>query len=604
MYAAVRRSVPRRYAGASLALVTAAAIAVAPITASVGAVTAPASTVLVNPAKLVNLQTQVAGSVAGLLPRAVGPAAAGASTAAAVPTWGWGDVTFLAQTLQDALKATFESASGTGDYAGAGFPKALQTALDAIKNGSLSGAYSPIGSQIESTLFIGLMSALFPIADRFNPKLGKLGAALDAALNDGSMIALGQAALGLPLRLPTELLKAGEAIAKAIMTGDVTKVGAAVGAGVNNVGTFLEAYVTNSATGLIPNLVKVGSTLLGAVIPSLPASSPAKADALAAQAAVASAPALGMPDFTTLFEAWKAGFEMFASSWKGDQWTPGVVGTITDAVAKLTKGDPAGAIGEVADKAKALSIIVLLGGIMPITDLVNPYLGPIGVGLTNSQADVIGLGNSALAVLFDTPGKVVSIGQNLVTALLSGDPAKALTGLTTDIGALTTFLNDRLFVAKDNPFDNAVFPGLANIGKNIFDAFKPAKDAAKPAADVATAASPATSEVSTAVVATPDVPSSTGGTTVETQVITAPAEKADEGAAPAAPAEKPAEPAVEPSAPVEPAAPAEPTAEAPAETVAEAPSGSGGTTPADDATEAGTDGTASDTASGAEASAA
>ncbi|WP_205124531.1 hypothetical protein, partial [Tsukamurella sputi] len=214
---------------------------------------------------------------------------------------------------------------------------------------------------------------------------------------------------------------------------------------------FLEAYVTNSATGLIPNLVKVGSTLLGAVIPSLPASSPAKADALAAQAAVASAPALGMPDFTTLFEAWKAGFEMFASSWKGDQWTPGVVGTITDAVAKLTKGDPAGAIGEVADKAKALSIIVLLGGIMPITDLVNPYLGPIGVGLTNSQADVIGLGNSALAVLFDTPGKVVSIGQNLVTALLSGDPAKALTGLTTDIGALTTFLNDRLFVAKDNP---------------------------------------------------------------------------------------------------------------------------------------------------------
>lgn len=185
-----------------------------------------------------------------------------------------------------------------------------------------------------------------------------------------------------------------------------------------------------------------------------------------------------MPAFDALFEAWKAGYEMFVASWKGDQWTPGVAGTIADALAKLAKGDPAGAIGDVTDKAKALSIIVLLGGVLPITDLINPYLGPIGTGLTNSQADFIGLGNSALAVLFDTPGKVVAIGQNLVTALLSGDPAKALTGLTADIGALTTFLNDRLFVAKDNPFDNAVFPGLANIGKNILDAFKPAAPAA------------------------------------------------------------------------------------------------------------------------------
>lgn len=599
MHAAVRRSVPRRYAGASLAMVTAAAIAVAPMTASVGAVTAPASTVLVNPAKLVNLQTQVAGSVAGLLPRAAGPTVAGVSTAAAAPTWGWGDVTFLADTLRDALKATFESASGTGDYAGAGFPKALQTALDAIKSGSLSGAYSPIGSQIESTLFIGLMSALFPIADRFNPKLGKLGAALDAALNDGSMIALGQAALGLPLRLPTELLKAGEAIAKAIMTGDVTKVGAAVGAGVNNVGKFLETYVTNSATGLIPNLVKVGSTLLGAVIPSLPASSPAKADALAAQAVVATAPALGMPDFTTLFDTWKMGFDMLVAGIKGDQWSPGVVQTLTDALTKLTKGDAAGAIGEVTDKAKALSIIVLLGGVMPLADFVNPFLGPIGVGLTNSQPDFVAAGNAALAVLFDTPGKIVGIGQNFVTALLSADPSKALTGLTTDIAALTTFLNDRLFVPKDNPFDNALFPALSNIGKNIFDAFKPASDATKPAADVAPAVSPATTEVSTAVGSTSTVPSSAADTTVETQVITAPAEKAVEATTPAVPAEKPAEPAVEPSVPVEPAAPAEPAAEAPAETAVEAPSESAGAMPADDAADSGTEGGASDSVSGA-----
>ncbi|KXO89191.1 hypothetical protein [Tsukamurella pseudospumae] len=561
MHAAVRRSVPRRYVGASLAIVTAAAVAVAPMTASVGAVTAPASTIFVNPATLVNLQTQVAGSAAAFLPRVSVP---GVTAAAAAPSWGWGDVEFLSKTLQDALKATFESASGTGDYAGAGFPKALQTALDAISKGSLSGAYSPIGGQLESTLFIALMSAMFPIADQFNPKLGKIGAALDAALNDGSMIALGQAALGLPLRLPTELLKAGEAIAKAVMTGDVSKVGAAVGAGINNVGKFLETYVTNGSTGLLPNLVKVGSTLLGAVIPSVPAASPAKVDALAAQAAVAAAPALGMPDFQTLFAAWKDGYEMLVSSIKGDQWTPGVVKTITDALAKIGKGDAAGAIGDVADKAKALSIIVMLGGVLPVTDLINPYLGPIGTGLTNSQADFIGLGNSALAVLFDTPGKVVGGGQNLVTALLSGDPSKALTGLTTDIGALTTFLNDRLFVAKDNPFDNALFPGLANIGKNIFDAFgpaKPAADAAKPAAG--------------------DVPVTAIAATVADEIAPTPTQEApvtvvdgvDEVAA--APA-----PVVEPAAPVESAAPVETAPGVPAETAPEAPAESGGDTPA------------------------
>jgi len=44
--------------------------------------------------------------------------------------------------------------------------------------------------------------------------------------------------------------------------------------------------------------------------------------------------------------------------------------------------------------------------------------------------------------------------------------------------------------------------------------------------------------------------------------------------------------------------------EAPAEPAVEAPSGSGETTPADDAADSGTEGGASDTASGAEASSA
>ncbi|AUN39418.1 hypothetical protein [Tsukamurella tyrosinosolvens] len=560
MQAVVRRSVSRRYAGASVAMVTAAAIAVAPVTASVGAVTAPASTVLVNPAKLVNLQTQVAGSVANLLPRAAGPTAA-----AAAPTWGWGDVTFLADTLQEAFKQV--QASLAGEFGG-GVQKSFEQALEALKAGSVAGAYRPIGSLVETTAMIGMMAVLFPISGEFNPKLGALGKGLDAAFP--YLIPLGQSALALTTRLPYEVLAAGESIVKAMLSGDVTKIGAAVSAGVAGIGKFLEANITNAATGLIPNLVKAGSAVLGELIPKLPAS--AQADAMAARAAVASAPALGMPDFATLFEAWKAGFEMFAASVKGDQWTPGVLKTITDAFGKLGKGDPAGAIGEVADKAKALSIIVLLGGIMPITDLVNPYLGPIGVGLTNSQADFIGLGNSALAVLFDTPGKVVAIGQNLVTALLSGDPAKALTGLATDVGALTTFLNDRLFVAKDNPFDNAVFPGLANIGKNILDAFKPAAESPKPAADtVATTDVPATTDVAVEA-STPSAGTPTAGTPAVGTPATG-GTVVDDVPAPTVP-----------STPVEPTAPAEPTAEDPAESEAGASTGAG-----EDSSDAGAD---------------
>ncbi|KXP12963.1 hypothetical protein AXK57_01595 [Tsukamurella pulmonis] len=567
MHAAVRRPVSRRYAGASLALVAAAAIAVAPVTASVGAVTAPASTVLVNPAKLVSLQAQVAGSVADFLPRAAGPVATAAATA---PTWGWGDVTFVADTLREAFQQV--QASLAGEYGG-GVQKSFEQAFEALSKGSIAGAYRPIGGLVETTTMIAMMAVLFPVAGEFNPKLGALGKGLDAAFPH--LIPIGQSALALATRLPYEVLAAGEAIVKSVLTGDVTKIGAAVASGVAGIGKFIEANLSNASTGLIPNLVKAGSAVLGEMLPKLPAS--AQADAFAARAAVAAAP-VGMPAFDALFEAWKAGYEMFVASWKGDQWTPGVAGTIADALARLAKGDPAGAIGDVTDKAKALSIIVLLGGVLPITDLINPYLGPIGTGLTNSQADFIGLGNSALAVLFDTPGKVVAIGQNLVTALLSGDPAKALTGLTADIGALTTFLNDRLFVAKDNPFDNAVFPGLANIGKNILDAFKPAAPAAPAApAEAASVAKSAEVTVAAPTAGAPAVATPATGA-VEVSAPTVPSESVDP-AVPSAPADPVAPTTPEATTPEattpeattpEPPVPAEPTAETPAETV-EAP---------------------------------
>lgn len=504
MHAAVRRSVPRRYAGASFAMVTAAAIAVAPITASVGAVTAPASTVLVNPAKLVNLQTQVAGSVAGLLPQAVAPATV-AAAAATAPAWGWGDVTFLADTLRDALKATFESAAGTGDYAGGGFPKALQTALEAIKNGSLSGAYSPIGSQIESTLFIGLMSALFPIADRFNPKLGKLGAALDAALNDGSMIALGQAALGLPLRLPTELLKAGEGIVKAIMTGDVTKVGAAVGAGVNNVGKFLEAYVTNSATGLIPNLVKVGSTLLGAVIPSLPASSSAKADAVAARSAVATSAALAaspsavpsFPDLGELAKTWVDVFKGLGESYFGENGIPRVLKAYMNSIPKGQFVDP-------FQLAHATLISPLLGVGATLTDTIakfTPFLGPLGKGLDGTQGPLISMFAAAYGTTINFGTEFFRTMENVVKALGSGDPVAAAKALAT--GAAATFNAGLDVFFKQDEYLPGLVPALVNVGKGFIDGLS-GKTQPEQFGTASTAAAPVTSSK-------PDVPVSGSG---------------------------------------------------------------------------------------------
>ncbi|WP_159103220.1 hypothetical protein [Tsukamurella sp. 1534] len=582
MNVAGRHLTSHRYAGAGVAMATAATLVAVPMTASAAGITAPAVPPIVQ---------DVSGAASALANWAL----------ASGMTFVTDPVTGLTKLVTDQLGngATIVGAGGEFGEALLGYLEEhlvanLERAQQQIADGEFGAAWTTLATTVTGSLLTPAIG-LLPLMDELGGQLGPLADGLKAATLPLILMALGP--LSSAIDVPGLVLDGVAAAFTELRAGNLdaamtSMLSTMSDANEKVIGAlFGESGAIAGAAGLLPAIIagiagsdwasqgpfatKDGTRVaFSTVSASTPAASPT---------AVPSLPAF--PDFGALFEQLQAGLGPVIEQFTGDgAWIPSVGDVFATMLAKVAAGNPAGGFGDVAAKAKGITLLSLLGLGMPVADFVNPYLGPIGAGLADpeSQAAFIGGGNAALMLLFDTPTMALKGAQDVVTAMATGDPTKVVAALVASIEKVATFVNTNLVTPGGSPYSTGLLPALSIIGGNIADQLTgraepaPADDAASVAvakesvaekvSDTSSsspaetpAARPDTQPTAQPVVdAEPQAPVTEAPTT-EAPTTEAPAEVQEPAAeAPEAPSEEPASEA--PATDVQ-----EPATEAPAE---------------------------------------
>lgn len=572
MLAADPRSSHRRYAAPAVAMAAAAAIAVAPVATSMGAVTAP--------------------SLPPIVQDLGGAASAVANWATAMGLKFVTDpVTGLTKLVEDQLATAGIVAGAAGDagkaffdYLGNNLFANLESIQKDLAAGNLGAAWTTFATTITGAILTPAIS-LLPVMDAIGGQLGPIGDGLTAALGPLLGLALGPLQAG--VEVPALLADGVTAALKALSTGGpaaalTSLFGTASAVSEKAIGALFGEY------GAIPSLINLLPTIIGGIAGSdwasagpftLPTGN--KVAFTSASASTLAASPTALPDFGAIGGIWSDTLTRIATNLAGPDGVQRIVST-------LLTGVPAGKWAdsyEVIHGILAAPLLELGGAVLQTGDKINPFLGPLGKGLDGAAEPLLyltlGLYNSTRML----PSTVFTGLENVVKALGTGDPIAAINAAVAGLGSTLTAGSDALF--SDNPFTIGLLPGLLGVGTGFLDGLT------GKTADAGNAKALADTPAKTAVADTADdaAPApSTGGAQPSTPTVTD--EDAPAAGTPTteAPVETPAETPATGNPAAEAPATGTPAAEAPAET------------PAEEATDdsAATEGAASDDATGAD----
>lgn len=559
MLAADPRSSHRRYAAPAVAMAAAAAIAVAPVATSMGAVTAP--------------------SLPPIVQDLGGAASAVANWATAMGLKFVTDpVTGLTKLVEDQLATAGTVAGAAGDagkaffdYLGNNLFDNLESIQKDLAAGNLGYAWTTFATTITGAILTPAIS-LLPVMDAIGGQLGPIGDGLKAALIPLIGLAFGPLQAG--VEVPALLADGVTAALKALSTGGpaaalTSLFGTASAVSEKVIGALF------GEMGAIPSLINLVPTIIGGIAGSdwasagpftLPTGN--KVTFTSASASTLAASPTALPDFGAIGGIWSDTLTRIATNLAGPDGVQRIVST-------LLTGVPAGKWAdsyEVIHGILAAPLLELGGAVLQTGDKLNPFLGPLGKGLDGAAEPLLyltlGLYNSTRML----PSTVFTGLENVVKALGTGDPIAAINAAVAGLGSTLTAGSDALF--SDNPFTIGLLPGLLGVGTGFLDgltgktadagnakalADTPAKTAvADTADDAAPAPSTGGAQPSTPTVTDEDAPAAGTPTTeapVETPATGTPATGNPAAEAPATgtpaaetPAEAPAEEATDETA--------------------------------------------------------
>lgn len=585
MLAADPRSSHRRYAAPAVAMAAAAAIAVAPVATSMGAVTAP--------------------SLPPIVQDLGGAASAVANWATAMGLKFVTDpVTGLTKLVEDQLATAGIVAGAAGDagkaffdYLGNNLFANLESIQKDLAAGKLGDAWTTFATTITGAILTPAIS-LLPVMDAIGGQLGPIGDGLTAALGPLLGLALGPLQAG--VEVPALLADGVTAALKALSTGGpaaalTSLFGTASAVSEKAIGALFGEY------GAIPSLINLIPTIIGGIAGSdwasagpftLPTGN--KVTFTSASASTLAASPTALPDFGAIGGIWTDALTRIATNLAGPDGVQRILST-------LLTGVPAGKWAdsyEVIHGILAAPLLELGGAVLQTGDELNPFLGPLGKGLDGAAEPLLyltlGLYNATRMV----PSTAFAGLENVVKALGTGDPIAAINAAVAGLGSTLTAGSDALF--SDNPFTIGLLPGLLGVGTGFLDGLTGKTAGAGDAKVLADA--PAKAAVETSVVDAADDAASgpaTGGVT-QPSTPTVPTDGAPSTGTPTTgtPTETPAETPATGTPAAESPATGTPATEAPAE---QAPAeGATDETAASDG--AASDGAASDDTAGAGAS--
>ncbi|TWS26578.1 hypothetical protein FK268_04975 [Tsukamurella sputi] len=515
MLAADLRSPHRRYAAPAVAMAAAAAVAVAPVATSMGAVTAP--------------------SLPPIVQDLGGAASAVANWATAMGLKFVTDpVTGLTKLVQDQLGNAGVIAGAAGDAGKAFFTYLednLLTNLQQIQADLAAGKVGDAWTTFATTITGAILTpgiSLLPVMSVIGGQLGPIGDGLTAALGPLLGLALGplQAGVEIPGLLADGVVAALKALSTggpaAALTSLFTTASAVNGKAIN---ALFGEY------GAIPSLVNLIPTVLGAIAGSdwanagpftLPTGNTVTFAAASASTLAASPTAL--PDFGAIGGIWKDTLTRIVTALTGPDGLSRIVTT-------LLSGVPAGKWAdsyEIIHGILAAPLLELGGAVLQTGDKINPILGPLGKGLDGAAEPLLYLTLGLYNTTRMLPSTALTGLENVVKALATGDPVAAINAAVAGIGETLKAGNDALF--SDNPFTIGLLPGLLGVGTGFLDGLtgKAAGQAGASLADSsAQTGGASTAETSTGATASDGAPgSSTGASSPASQAPseTAPAE--------------------------------------------------------------------------------
>ncbi|NMD55034.1 MULTISPECIES: hypothetical protein [Tsukamurella] len=511
MLAADLRSSHRRYAAPAVAMAAAAAVAVAPVATSMGAVAAPSLPPIV----------QDIGGAAG--------AVANWATAMGLK-FVTDPVTGLTKLVQDQLGNAGVLAGAAGD-AGKAFFTYLEDNLLAnlekiqadLAAGKVGDAWTTLATTITGAILTPAIG-LLPVMDHFGEQLGPIGDGLKAALLPLIGLALGPLQAG--VEVPALLADGVTAALKALSTGGPAAALTSLFSTASAVnGKAIEALF--GEYGAIPSLVNLIPTILGGIADSdwanagpftLPTGNAVTFTAASASALAASPTAL--PDFGAIGGIWTDTLTRIATGLTGPDGLPRIVST-------LLSGIPAGKWTDsyqIIHGILAAPLLELGGAVLQTGDKLNPFLGPLGQGLDGAAEPLLYLTLGLYNATRMLPSAALTGLENVVKALATGDPVAAINAAVAGIGETLKAGNDALF--SDNPFTIGLLPGLLGVGTGFLDGLtgKASGQAGVALADSSakTAAGSVSETVTTETSADGAPASSTGATSPSTE--TSPAE--------------------------------------------------------------------------------
>ncbi|MCS3780982.1 hypothetical protein [Tsukamurella ocularis] len=454
MLAADPRSSHRRYAAPAVAMVAAAAVAVAPVATSMGAVTAP--------------------SLPPIVQDFGGAASAVANWATAMGlTFVTDPVTGLTKLVQDQLGNAATLAGAAGD-AGKAFFEYLENNLFAnlesiqkdLAAGNLGYAWTTFATTITGAILTPAIG-LLPVMDTIGGQLGPIGDGLKAALIPLIGLAFGplQAGVEVPALLAdgvTAALKAlsagGPAAALTSLFGTASTVSEKV------IGALFGEF------GAIPSLINLIPTILGGIAGSdwaaagpftLPTGNTVTFASASASTLATSPTAL--PDVGAIGGIWSETLTRIATNLAGPDGVQRILST-------LLTGVPAGKWAdsyEVIHGILAAPLLELGGAVLQTGDIINPILGPLGKGLDGASEPLLYLTLGLYNATRVLPSTVFTGLENVAKALGTGDPIAAINAAVAGIGSTLTAGSDALF--SDNPFTIGLLPGLLGVGTGFLD---------------------------------------------------------------------------------------------------------------------------------------
>ncbi|BDH55903.1 hypothetical protein [Tsukamurella sp. PLM1] len=582
MHAADQRILPRRYAAPAVAIVAAAAVAVAPVATSMGAVAAPSLPPIVQ--DLGGAASAVANWATAMGLKFVTDPVTGLTK---LVTDQVGNATVIGDVLlsggQDLIEGVTE-----------GLPKALAQAQQLIAEGKPGDAWQAIAFSLTGPILGQLLNGMTPIMNQLGPQIGPFADALTAAMP--SIVGLVFPLLTSTITPPKDVLTGIAAATQALQAGDPFGAVNALLDTAAKVGEFaVEAMfgdlsITKGLAGLLPAVLSglAGSSWADAGPFTLPTGNtvtfaPASASTLAASPTA-------LPDFGAIGTIW-------TDSFKGVfDYLSGPAG-LRSAIDAVLSGLPQGQFASpyVVAHGVLLAPLLMLGEpVIKTGDIINPYLGPIGNGIGGATFPLIMTTLGIYSATRLAPEAALTSIENVGKALAAGDPIAALQAVITGAGTTLAELNKGLFMSDPNGYP-ALLPSLVSIAEGFTDGVLGKTEPLDAGLMRTTAATDVDAAGADEAVGGDTAAGASGGDAAGEDAATgggAPSEAGTPVGETEAPAEGAGTPAEGAAAPDD-EAPAE---EAPAEEVAEAPAASEEVTGTDEATDADTAGTGTDAA--------